>query len=109
MSIIKHRHINHVSKYKLPKAKKSNSSFKINKSTNKYKIPKNKKTSFNINKTAKYSTRNLDDIIDKRYLFISIILFLSFIIIGIRLFKLQILEYDNYNSSFSLMINTSNA
>lgn len=98
MSIIKHRHINHVSKYKIPKINYKNTSFKINKSNNKIKINKKKNNTYGINKMIKYSTRNINDIIDKRYIFISVFIILSFLVIGIRLFKLQILDYNEYKS-----------
>ena len=96
MSIIKHKHINHVTKYKIPKIKNKNSSFNINKSTNRYKVNKSKNNSFGINKSIKYDNRNINDIMDRRYIVISVFMILSFLIIGIRLFKLQILEYDDY-------------
>ena len=70
MSIFRKRHINKISKHKVSKKK-----VKIK--------PLNK-----IEKPGKY----LKDIIEKRYLFISIILILFFIIIGIKLFNLQILS-----------------
>lgn len=98
MSIIKHRHINHVSKYKIPKINYKNTSFKINKSNNKIKINKKKNNTYGINKMIKYSTRDINDIIDKRYIFISVFIILSFLVIGIRLFKLQILDYNEYKS-----------
>lgn len=75
ISLFKHRYVNKISKTK--KIKKE------------YKV----KT---INKSIKPS-RNLEDIIEKRYLFISILLVIFFIIIGIKLFTLQILSYDEYN------------
>lgn len=74
MSIFRHRYVNQISKYKVSKKKMK---FK----------PINK-----IEKPGKY----LEDIIVKRYLFISIILVLLFIIIGIKLFNLQILSSDEY-------------
>ena len=77
MSIIKHRYINKPTKYKLPKNK-------------------TKSNGRPINKMIKYSNRNLNDIISKRYLFISICLVLFFIIIIIRLFNLQVNNYDKY-------------
>jgi len=76
MSIFRHRYVNKISKYKTPKKK-----MKL-------------KTLNKIEKPGKY----LQDIIEKRYLFISIILILFFIIIGIKLFNLQILSYDEYNT-----------
>ena len=79
MSIIRHKHINRTSK------------------TNK--ISKKKIKVKPINKTIKLSNKDLDNIIEKRYIFISIFLVLFFLIIILRLFKLQILDYEKYNDS----------
>ncbi len=49
-----------------------------------------------INKIRKSNSRYLRDIIEKRYLFIIIIMAILFIIIGIWLFKMQILDSDKY-------------
>ena len=76
MSIFRHKYVNQISKTKISKKK-----VKIK--------PINK-----IEKPGKY----LQDIIEKRYLFISIILVIFFIIIAIKLFNLQILSYDEYNN-----------
>ena len=76
MSIFRKKYINKISKTKVSKKK-----VKLK--------PLNK-----IEKPGKC----LKDIIEKRYLFISIILVIFFIIIGVKLFKLQILSYDEYNS-----------
>ena len=81
MSLFKHKHINKVSKTK--------------------KIKKKIKV-MSLNKKEKLGNKNLNDIIEKRYLFISIIIILLFTIIGIRLFNLQILEYDYYNDKLSV-------
>lgn len=67
----------------------------INKVT-KTKVSKKKVKVKPINKIEKPG-KNLRDMIEKRYLFISIFLVVFFIIIGIRLFKLQILSYDEYS------------
>ena len=75
MSIFKHKYVNQISKHKMPK-KQSNI-----------------KT---INKKVKPS-KYLEDIIEKRYLFISIILVIFFLIIGSKLFTLQILSTDEYS------------
>lgn len=76
MSIIKHKHINRTTKRKITKHK-----------------TKDLKT---LNKVVKLGNRNLDDIINKRYLLISIFLIAFFLIITARLFKLQILDNDKY-------------
>ena len=75
MSIIKHKYINRTSKHK---------------------INKQKVKSKPINKKTNYGFKNLVDIMDKRYLFISIIMVIFFLIISCRLFKLQIIDYDKY-------------
>ena len=84
ISLFKHRYINSVSKQK--KVKKE------------YKV----KT---INKSIKPS-RDLEDIIEKRYLVTSILLVLFFTIIGIKLFTLQILSYDEYNEKLTIATDT---
>ena len=75
MSIFRKKYINKISKTKVSKKK-----VKL-------------KTLNKISKPGKY----LQDIIEKRYLFISIVLVIFFIVIGIKLFNLQILSYDEYN------------
>ena len=75
MSIFKHRYVNPVSKHKISKKK--------------VKVKP-------INKTEK-PRKCLEDIIEKRYLFISIVLILFFIIISIKLFNLQILSNYKYS------------
>ena len=79
MSLFRKKHINKISKHKVSKKK-----VKV-------------KT---INKIAKPS-KYLKDIIEKRYLFISIVLILFFIVIGVKLFSLQILSYDEYNTKLT--------
>ena len=76
MSLFKHKYINRTSKSKLSKFK-----------------PKNNKP---LNRSTKVITKNLDDIIDKRYIFIALFIILFFGIIIFKLFKLQVLEYDKY-------------
>lgn len=75
MSIIKHKYLNKTTKNKLPKKK------------NKTKP---------INRKNKIGHKNLSDIINKRYFLIEILLIIFFIIIAIRLFKLQIINYEDY-------------
>ena len=81
MSIIKHRHINRSTKNKVVKKKIKTKP---------------------LNKKIKIGNKNLSDIISKRYLFIEIVLIILFVIIGIRLFKLQILDYDTYLEKLSI-------
>ena len=85
MSLIKHKYINKTSKYKLPKTKSR---------------------SFNkpINKKIKYSSKNLDLIIERRYIFVSIFMIIFFLIIIGRLFKLQVI--DNHKYSEKLAVST---
>lgn len=68
----------------------------INK-VNKTKSVKKKVKIKPINKIEK-PRKYLQDIIEKRYLFISVILVIFFIIIGVKLFSLQILSNDDYSS-----------
>ena len=84
MSIIRHKYINGNSKTS--------------------KISKKKIKAKPINKKSRFITKDLDNIIEKRYLFISVILILLFLIISIRLFKLQILDYDKYKDSLSIAV-----
>ena len=49
-----------------------------------------------LNKSVRIGSRNLESRIRGRYIFIGIVLVLLFIIIIVRLFKLQILSKDKY-------------
>lgn len=84
MSIIRHKYINGSSK------------------TNK--ISKKKIKVKQLNKKNKLGNKDLEGIIEKRYLFISIILILFFLVISIRLFKLQILDYDKYKDNLAIAV-----
>ena len=77
MSLIKHKYINPKAKYKLPKSK----SHSVNKP---------------INKKVKSQNKDLDIIISKRYLLISTITIILFVVIIGRLFQLQVLDTDQY-------------
>ena len=83
MSLIKHKYINKASKYKLPK---------------------NKSRSFNkpINKKIKYSSKDLTGIIEKRYLLISTLIVIFFLIIIGRLFELQVLDNNKYQEKLAI-------
>ena len=83
MSIIRHRYINNVPKYKKPK----------------YKTKKSKRP---INKMIRYSNRNLTNIITTRYNFISICLVICFIIILVRLFDLEVINYQKYADKLAI-------
>ena len=76
MSFLKHNHINRVTKTKKRKPAK-----------------KNLKT---INKSIKIRKRYLFNIINKRYIFISILIILSFVVILSRLFVIQIMDNEKY-------------
>lgn len=76
MSLFKHKYVNQVKKTKSI--------------TRKTKVKP-------INKIIKPG-KNLIDTIEKRYIFISVLLVVFFIIIGIKLFTLQILSYDEYKT-----------
>lgn len=88
--------------------KKKNQSPKLNNSISKRK-PLNKitKTKKTVSKSSKRPYSNipknpspnkyLPDIVEKRYLLITIIIVILFSIIGIRLFQLQVLQTDEYN------------
>ena len=67
MSIFKHKYIN---------------------KTKKVKVPKKRTKTKPINKKMHIGNKDIDNIISKRYLFISIIIFILFLVIGIRLFNL---------------------
>ena len=75
MSLIKHKYINRTSKKRMPKKKVK---------------------TISLNKSFKIKNKDLDDIISKRYLFISIIVIICFLIIIIRLFKLQVIDHEEY-------------
>lgn len=70
----------------------------INKISKKKKIKVNDKSQ-GLNKVKHDSPKVLEDVILKRYIFIIVIIFLCFGIIGVRLFSLQILSRDEYTVS----------
>lgn len=47
-------------------------------------------------KKRKNSTRYLKDIMEKRYMFLMVLIILLFTVISLRLFKLQVLDNDKY-------------
>ena len=67
----------------------------INKISKKKKVKVNDKSQ-GLNKVKHDSPKVLEDVILKRYVFIIVIIFLCFGIIGVRLFSLQILSRDEY-------------
>lgn len=70
----------------------------INKISKKKKVKVNDKSQ-GLNKVKHDSPKILEDVILKRYIFIIVIIFLCFGIIGVRLFSLQILSRDEYIAS----------
>lgn len=81
MSIFKHKHLN-------PSTKK--------------RISKKKTKSISLNKKIRIGHKNLPEIINKRYFFITVILVILFSIIAIRLFKLQIIDYEDYQNKLTV-------
>lgn len=81
MSIFRHKHINKTRKYKNSKKK-----VKVTKP---------------LNTKNRIGSKNLEVIMERRYISLIVILILLFTIIGIRLFKLQILSYDEYNEKLT--------
>ena len=81
MSIIKHKYIN-----------------------NRVKVRRNKKSSRlkPLNKTTKTGNIDIDRITNKRYLFIMIIIIISFVVITIKLFDIEVLKYQDYTKMLSL-------
>ena len=81
MSIIRHRHINR---------------------TTKSKIIKKKNKSVSLNKKNKLGNKDLSLLITKRYHFLIVLTIILFLIISIRLFKLQIIDYEDYQSKLTI-------
>lgn len=81
MSIIRHRHINR---------------------TTKSKIIKKKNKSVSLNKKNKLGNKDLSLLITKRYHFLIVLIIILFLIISIRLFKLQIIDYEDYQSKLTV-------
>lgn len=74
----------------------------INKTTkNSNKKVNSKKNIKPINKKKKTANKYLDNIISKRFCIITVIIFLLFLILTIRLFYLQVLRSDNYQEKLS--------
>lgn len=81
MSIIRHRYINR---------------------TTKSKIIKKKNKSVSLNKKNKLGNKDLSLLITKRYHFLIVLIIILFLIISIRLFKLQIIDYEDYQSKLTV-------
>lgn len=67
----------------------------INKTSRRKALPKRKQTA-TINKKRKQDNKYLPDIIEKRYILVSIVTLVLFSIIGVRLFNLTIVDNDKY-------------
>lgn len=67
----------------------------INKTSRRKALPKKKQT-VTINKKRKQDNKYLPDIIEKRYILVSIVTLVLFSIIGVRLFNLTIVDNDKY-------------
>ena len=81
MSIIRHRHINR---------------------TTKSKTIKKKTKSVSLNKKNKLGNKDISLLITKRYHFLIVLIIILFLIISIRLFKLQIIDYEDYQSKLTV-------
>lgn len=81
MSIIRHRYINR---------------------TTKSKIIKKKNKSVSLNKKNKLGNKDLSLLITKRYHFLIVLIIILFLIISTRLFKLQIIDYEDYQSKLTI-------
>ena len=78
--------------------------FRRNKPINKIskkKVVKVNDKSQGLNKVKHNTPKALEDVIFKRYIFLIVIIFLCFGVIGIRLFSLQILSRDEYTVSLA--------
>ena len=71
---------------------------------NKVKVKKHKKYSRSkpLNKITKAGKKNIDNIINKRYLFIMVTIIIFFLVITIKLFDVQILKYHDYRELLSI-------
>lgn len=67
----------------------------INKTSRRKALPRKKQTA-TINKKRKQDNKYLPDIIEKRYILVSIVTLVLFSIIGVRLFNLTIVDNDKY-------------
>ena len=78
MSIIKHKYVNNITKVK--KKRTNNIKKKV------------------INKKVHENNKSIIKVIENRYIFITVIIILSFLLIFIKLFYLQIIKNDNYET-----------
>ena len=81
--------------------------FKVNRPINKphkQKVVMKKDIVRPINKKRKNIKKYLPDIIEKRYVFITVVIVLLFSIIGFRLVKLQVIDNDKYNEKLTLSV-----
>lgn len=68
----------------------------LNRSAGQKRVVSKDNTRTYISSSTSSGNRYLPDVIEKRYIFMIIVIILMFLIIGIRLFKLQVLDTDKY-------------
>lgn len=81
--------------------------FKINRPINKVqkkKVVVRKENVGTINRRRKETRKYLPDIIEKRYLFMMVVIILLFSIISFRLVKLQVIDNDKYKTKLALAV-----
>lgn len=81
--------------------------FKVNRpinKTHKQKVVMKKDIVRPINKKRKNIKKYLPDIIEKRYVFITVVIILLFSVIGFRLVKLQVIDNEKYNEKLTLSV-----
>ena len=81
--------------------------FKVNRpinKTHKQKVVMKKDIARPINKKRKNIKKYLPDIIEKRYVFITVVIILLFSVIGFRLVKLQVIDNEKYNEKLTLSV-----
>ncbi len=78
----------------------------INKSPKKRKLKK-KKNIRTINKKYRENSRDVKDIIEKRYTFLIILIVISFSLIILRLFSLQVLKVNEYKIELAASVETT--
>ena len=94
----RHKPLNTIHKQK--KISKPNSRLFLNNSKKKYKYSR-KSSPLSFNKYSRSTNSYLNAIIDGRYIFITVVIFLLFGIISARLFNLQVLKVDNYTTELA--------
>ena len=77
---------------------------RINKTTSKKRVNKLeiKKKTGPINKRKKQNNKHLDQIMERRFNFITVIIIILFLVISTRVFYLQILKNNEYNEKLAM-------